>query len=369
MRALLILVLAVHGAIHLLGFAKGTGLAEISALRNPIRPTEGLTWLAAASLLMGSAVAFWAGVQWWQWPALVGIVLSQILIFGVWSDARFGTLANAVLLLPVVLAALDARPSSLRSTYAREADRALMRAEQEAPPVTADDLRHLPQPVRVYLERVGVVGHARVRSLHATFRAKIRGGPDEPWMEGTAEQHETFDPPERLFFMQVRRVGLPVHVFHRYSGDQATMQARLLGLFTIVDASGPKMTRSETVTLLNDAFFLAPAALLDLPIEWEVLDPTRVRATFTNAAHTVSAVVHFDEAGHLVDFESGDRYQMDQDPPRLARWSTPFSDPEEFHGFRLPSGGQALWGEPGQEWSYADFRLRSIRYNVASPVR
>lgn len=369
MRALLVLALGVHGAIHLMGFAKGSGLAEISALRHPIGPMEGLAWLAAAILLVGAAAALWSGAQWWWLPALGGIVLSQFLIVGAWGDARFGTIANVVLLLPVALAALDARPSSLRSTYEREAARAIAAADQESPILTAADLSQLPAPVRVYLERVGAVGRPRVTNVHATFRAKIRGAPDDPWMQGTAEQYETFAPPERLFFMEARRGGLPVQVLHRYGGHGATMDVRLFGLFTILDASGPQMTRSETVTLLNDICFLAPAALVDLPVEWEVLDQTRVRATFAQAGHTVSAVLRFDREGDLVDFESRDRYQMDRRPPRRSRWSTPFFAPEEFDGFRLPSGGEARWGEPGEEWIYGDFRLRSLRYNVGGVER
>jgi hypothetical protein len=369
MRGILIVVLAVHGAIHLIGFAKGSGLAEISQLRNPVGPKEGIAWLVAAILLVGAAATLWAGARWWWWPALGGIVLSQVLIFGAWGDARFGTIANVVLLLPVALAALDARPSSVRSTFEREVARALGRADEDARVVTADDLHRLPAPVRVYLQRVGVVGQARVKNLHATFKAKIRGGPDDAWMDGPAEQYETFDPPERLFFMKARRAGLPVHVFHRYGEGGATMEARIFGLFTVLNASGPQMARSETVTFLNDVFFLAPAALVDLPIGWEVLDPSRVRATFTNAGHTVSAVIRFDEEGDLVDFESSDRYQMERDPPQRSRWSTPFFDPGGFGPIRLPAGGEALWGEPGEEWRYADFRLRSIRYNVAPPAR
>lgn len=136
MRALLIFVLALHGAIHLLGFAKGSGLAEIPEFRNAIGRREAFAWLTAAILLGAAAAALWSGARWWWLPALGGIVLSQILIFTVWSDARFGTLVNLALLLPVVLAAFDARPSSLRSSYERAAEHAPMRVDRKAAIVT-----------------------------------------------------------------------------------------------------------------------------------------------------------------------------------------------------------------------------------------
>jgi hypothetical protein len=128
--------------------------------------------------------------------------------------------------------------------------------------------------------------------------------------------------------------------------------------------SGPLLTQSETVTLLNDVFFMAPAALVDLPVTWETLDERRVRATFANAGDTVSAVAYFNEAGDLVDFDSEDRYQMDRDPPQLARWSTPFFEHRSYGGVRLPSGGEAMWGPEGQAWAYGDFTLRSVEYNM-----
>jgi hypothetical protein len=328
-------------------------------------------WLGAALLLLLAAGTVYLAPRLWWAPALAGVALSQILIVGVWSDAAFGTVANAVLLVPILLAAVDLRPSSLRSIYLREAKESLAkdvlrRGPGIGGPVTRDDLAELPASVRTYLERAGAVGSPRVRSLRAGFRARIRGGPDESWMEGSAEQHELFHPPVRLFFMVARKAGLPVHVLHRYADGEATMEGRLLGLFRIFRISGSKLTRSETVTLLNDIFFLAPAVLADLPVEWEELGRTQVRATYTNAGHTVSAVLRFHGTGDLADFESEDRYQMDRDPPVLARWSTPFYPHREYESARLPSGGEACWGEAGKAWSYADFQLRWIRYNVSA---
>lgn len=368
MRFVLSALLAAHGAIHLLGFLKAYGIAELPELQLRIGPRAGLLWLVAAVLLMLATVSVHVTPRLWWIPALVGVGLSQAMIFGAWGDARFGTIANVILLVPIMLAAADLRPSSLRSTYTREVEAALADVPEESATISPQDLTALPVAVRTHLQRVGVVGTPRVRSFAAKFRARIRGGPEEGWMEGTAEQHEVLDPPTRIFFMTARKGGLPVHVLHRYADGSATMEGRLLGLFPVFEISGPKLTRSETVTLLNDVFFLAPAALLDLPVEWEVLDDRRVRATYTNAGHTVSAVAHFDDEGDLVDFESEDRYQMDRDPPVLERWSTPFYEPRDYNGHRLPSGGEARWGEPGEEWAYGDFELLQIRYGVRTPA-
>jgi hypothetical protein len=359
-------VLALHGVIHVLGFASVTGPGDVPGLDMRIGTGEGLLWLAAGVLLGVAAVAIRVTPRFWWIPALLGVILSQVLVIESWSDARFGTLVNLALLAPIAVSAADVRPSSLRSIYRNRVRWALASAPRDPAPVTVEDLQGLPAPVRTYLERAGVVGRPRIASFGAGFRARIRGGPDEAWMEGTAEQHGLFDPPVRLFFMTARRAGLPVHVLHRYEDGAATMEGRLLGLFTVFELSGPKLTRSETVTLLNDIFFMAPAALVDLPADWELLDDGRVRCAFTHAGYAVSAIVHFDAEGDLADFESEDRYQMERDPPVLARWSTPFYEYRDYRGFRLPSGGEARWGDPGEEWAYGDFELRWIAYNLGS---
>ena len=49
-----------------------------------------------------------------------------------------------------------------------------------------------------------------------------------------------------------------------------------------VDAAGPKMDQSETVTFFNDMCVLAPATLIDRSIHWQTVDEHSVDATFTH---------------------------------------------------------------------------------------
>lgn len=366
---LLVALLVLHGAIHLLGFVRGLGLGDIP-LQKAIGPGEGLLWLLAALLLVGAGAMVLRTSRWWWVPALAGIVLSQALIVGTWNEARWGTAANLLLLIPILLAAVEHRPGSLRSIYEGEVAReAAARPPGDAPALGEAELEAAPPPVRRWLRRIGAVGRPVPRSVHATFRARIRGSHEDPWMEGTAEQHSFLDPPARLFRMTARRGGLPVQVLHRFQGDRATMEGRLLKLVPLFRIEGPEMTRSETVTLLNDLLFLTPAAVVRAGIRWEPLDDHRVRATWTHAAHTVSGVAVFDEAGDLANFVSEDRYQMDRDPPRRSRWSTPLRAYRSFDGVRLPGAGEALWGEGDEAWPYIELEVETVRYDVHREMR
>ena len=247
MRIAFALLIGIHGLIHLLGATKAFGWAEVQALRVPISPLGGVLWLVAAALLVGAAIGFVLGAHWWWWLGLPGIVLSQVMITQSWVNARFGSLANLAIAIPLVLIALDARPSSFRSRFAHDRDVLLARPVRPAAVVTEADLASLPPLMQTYVRRVGAVGRPRIRSMRVLFDAQMRSSPTARWMQATATQYEFFDPPARLFYMNATRSGVPFDVFHRYVDSAATFQVRIASLFSVVDKSGPVLTRAETV--------------------------------------------------------------------------------------------------------------------------
>ena len=96
-------LMILHGLIHLIGFAKGFRLAEMTQLSMPISRPVGLLWLTGAILFSAAAAVLFLGKIWW-WPiAAAGLVLSQILVVMFWKDAKFGTIANVLILAGLVL--------------------------------------------------------------------------------------------------------------------------------------------------------------------------------------------------------------------------------------------------------------------------
>ncbi len=362
MRIALAVVIGLHGVIHLLGPAKAFGWADVSQLRAPISSETGFLWLLAAALLLASAVALALNAAWWWYPGLAGVVLSQGLIVAAWGDAKFGTIANIVILLAVLVAALDTRPSSFRSRFEHDRDVLLAGTTVTAPLVTEADLAPLPPLMQTYLRRMGVVGRPHVRNLRLTFKAQMRSSATSAWMQATATQYESFERPARLFHMKASRAGIPFDILHRYVDGAATFQVRIAGLFPVVDKSGPGITHDETVTLMNDVLVMAPAAVLNLPFTFETLGTASVRATYQNAGFKVSADVTFNNEGDLVGFVSDDRsHDRDEGP---ARWSTPISGYREVDGIRVGALGDANWIDASGEWTYGRFEVTSLAYNV-----
>lgn len=365
MKTAFTILLVIHGLLHAMGFLKAFGLAQLPRLTSPISRPSGLLWLFAGLAMLGAAVALHAWPRGLWVVGAVAVVASQVVIVSSWSDARFGTIANALVLLGVVAGFLASGPRSLRAEFERDAARGLARTTSQEL-VSEQDLASLPSPVQRYLRYAGVVGHPRVQSLRVRFTGRIRSGPTAAWMPLVAEQYSFFDRPTRLFFMQARMSVLPVEALHAYIDEQASMRVKVVSLVPMVDARGPAFTTAETVTLFNDMCVMAPATLIDPAIRWEPVDGAQCRASFTAAGHTVAATLLFDDEGRLVDFFSDDRPSLDSNGTTFTRnrWSTPLSGYRAFGPYRLASRGEARYGTSQDGYAYGEFSMESIEYNV-----
>ena len=227
--------------------------------------------------------------------------------------------------------------------------------------LTEADIAHLPAPVRRYIALTGAIGRPVVTEVTLKFEATLYDAPGATGMTGPVMQYDRFDLPRRLFLMTTRMNGLPVAVLHDFDTDRATMRVRLAGLVNVVDAGGPELTRTETVTILNDLCCLAPSRLIDPRLTWIPVDDTRAKVAFTLGPNTVSAELVFNAAGELEDFASEDRGMLQKDGSlRVVRWTTPLSTYRRFDGWRLASEGNAIWHLPEGPFIYVQIRLTHL---------
>jgi hypothetical protein len=359
LRLVVSVVLGLHGLIHLAGAAKGFGLATLPALTTPIGRGLGVLWLVAGLAVLAAAIALGLGAPSAWAFALGAAALSQLAIASAWTDARWGTLANVLLLGGAFVAAFADGPFGLHARYrARlaEAEAQVAHAPQ-GPPLDAAAIAHLPPPVQRYLQVSGAVGRPRPLGFRATMRGGLRGAADADWMPFDAEQVNLFDPPRRTFFMVARRAGIPAHGLHVYDPDVASMEVRLAALAPIVAQSGPTLTRAETVTVLDDMSIFAPGALVTPAIRWRAIDDTHAEAALTIGAYTVTATLAFDAGGLLVDLWSDDRPALSADGARFEpqRWSTPITGYAPQGPLFLPSRGEARYAPPSGPYTYITF--------------
>lgn len=364
MKWAIVVLMTLHGLVHLMGPAKAFGWAELPQLAQPISRVGGVAWFLAALALLATAMSFAVSLRDWWAIGLVAVVCSQAVIVSSWGDARFGTLPNVVLLLVVVWGFMSQGPPSFRAEY-RAAVATRLVDVPEMPTLTEADLAPLPEPVRRYIRLTGAVGRPRAHHVRAVWAGRIRAGPDDPWMEFTAEQWNFPDEPARFFHMDARRAGLPVDVLHVFRGGEASMRVRMLSMIPLVDARGPELTRAETVTLLNDIALLSPSALAGPGLRWESIDDRSARVRYRLGSIETTAVLHVNDAGELTDFVSDDRLAASRDGSTFeARpWSTPVEAYRDVGGLHLMSRGEARWHTPEGEYAYVEMELLELEVN------
>lgn len=363
MKYFFFVVMMVHGLIHVLGFVKAFGWLEVGQLTQSISRQAGVVWFAAAIMFLVAAILYLFDQEYWWMLGTPAVLVSQTMIFLSWNDAKYGTIATIIVLLPLVISIANALPGSFRDIYESEAREGIKRLTN-MPPVTESDILHLPAPVQRYLRYAGVIGKPIVQNFRATFNGQIHRTMESGWMDFSARQYEFFDQPTRIFFIESSTFGIPFDGLHLYRGKNATMQIKVASLFEVADAKGDTMTKGETVTLFNDMCIMAPATLIESSVRWESIDSSKARGFFTNAGFTISAVLYFNEVGQLIDFSSDDRYlSSDGLTYKNYPWTTPIENYEDFGGRNVATQAELIWHMPEGDYVYGRFNLETIEYN------
>jgi len=359
LRYFFLFLLIIHGLIHLLGFVKGFKLAAIEELNLPVSRVAGALWLVAAILFLGTVTLNILGNNLWHWLGVFALILSQILVFSAWQDAKYATLANLFILVPLLAGIAGSR---FEQSYEQDVRQYLQKSRPDTVEIlTEADIQSLPMPVQEYIRYTGAVGKPRIHHFRVSFEGEMREkGKD--WFPFTSEQYNFIEPAARLFFMKASVKGLPAYGYHAYKNETARMLIKLLSLFPVVDLQNEDLFRTETVTYFNDLCLMAPAALIDERIQWEESDSLSAKATFTNNGTSISARLEFNQEGQLVNFFSDDR--MEVNASKYFTFSTPVREYREFNGYRLPAYGEAVWHYPEGEFVYGKFDFKAVEYNV-----
>ena len=82
----------------------------------------------------------------------------------------------------------------------------------------------------------------------------------------------------------------------------------------------------------------------------------KVEASFTNNGITVSAWLHFNDEGALINFISQDRYSADAG--KQLPWATPLKDYQQINGYNLMRNAEAIYSYPDRGTHLWDFQTR-----------
>jgi hypothetical protein len=152
----------------------------------------------------------------------------------------------------------------------------------------------LPEPARRWLTHALAPGTPLWPSVVLTMRGEIRLG---AWRPFTATQ--VLRPPHGFIWAATARVaGLPVVGYDRYSSGSGEMHWRLGGLFPVMTARGPDVTRSAAGRLAGETA-LAPTTFR--AASWAPgSDADRTVATWRIDQQVESAEFHVGDDGRLL---------------------------------------------------------------------
>jgi hypothetical protein len=362
MKTVIIILLGLHGLIHLIGFTQAFDLANRNPEAIKISKPHGILWFLCTVCFVSAGLLLLQGYKFWWLIIFPSVAISQILILVYWKDARIGTIPN---LLMVLIALTGYAHWNFKENFDADVARYLSNAPIENIQLTEHDLLPLPFPVQQYIRQSGAVDKPKVKNFTVSFDGKIRKSEESRWMPFESEQYNFMDSSARLFFMEATMLGLPVSGYHKYVNGKAFMDIRLLSTFRVQYETGPEMGIAETVTFFNDMCGMAPATLIDKRIEWLETDSLKIKARFTNNNISITAWLYFNEQYELVNFISDDRYALGPDGTlKQHRWSTPMTDYHEIMGHRLATSAETNYHYPNGDLTYGMFRLVRIEDNV-----
>lgn len=362
MRIALIILVGIHGFIHLLGFLKAFGISEFNGMHQSISRVSGFFWgmeflLFAITLVL---IAIRSDL-WWTFGLLASII-SQILIFNHWSDAKFGTIANIIILVASLIAY-----SSYKFKNGIKKERIALFDQSENIQnkiVSTEDIAALPQAVQRWLNYSGVIGKPMVANVHLRQKLELKLKPEqEEWSKGTAEQYFSCQPPAFNWYLSTSiKTFLPVVGRDKFEDGEAEMRIKLFSFIPVATIKNNEKINQAALQRYLAEIVWFPSAAVSNYIQWEALDENTARASMEYMGTKGTGVFYFDEQGQFQKFIAM-RYK-DASDTETTEWVVSASKTEERNGIKIPTECIASWNLNSGQWTWLKLRIKAIAYNV-----
>lgn len=360
-KAIFASVVIIHGLIHLMGFVKAFQLAEINQLTQNIPKPIGLLWLISALLFITAAAVFLLKNDWWWMIAVPAFVLSQLLIIMYWQDAKYGTIANVIILVGVVI---GYGIWSFNTMAKNDLETFVAPVTSEKKVVTKEMLSGLPPIVQKWLKRSYVIGKEIIYSVHLKQIGEMRTAPDGNWMPVEAEQWFKTEKPGFIWIADVKFApGIHLAGRDKYENGKGHMLIKMLSIIPVADAKGTETDQGTMLRYLAEIVWFPSAALNDY-IQWEQIDSTTAKATMTYGGITASGLFKFDANGDVISFEAK-RYYDRKGGASLEDWFIQIepNSYKEFAGVRIPARSAVTWKLKEGDFTWYKLEIADIHYN------
>lgn len=355
-RIVFVIFVLIHGAIHLLGFLKAFNFAKINQLSGSISKQNGFIWLIAGLLFGVSMVFFLLKNERWWLIGSIAIVISQLIIILFWQDAKYGTIANIIILI-ICLAGFGAW--NFDKMVKSELNSFLPSISIDSSVICNDSISHLPDIIQLWLKRSNVVGKPKPTSVHLLQSGRMKIKPEGAWMKVKAEQWFTTKEPGFIWNADVGS-----GAFIQFSGrdklvdSKGSMLIKLFSLVPIVDQGGPEIDQGVMVRYLSEIVWF-PAAALSNYITWDELSPLKAKATLECNNLSVSGIFTFNDKGQPLSFEAKRFFGT---TGTLETWFIEIDENSEyiFNGQAIPTKANVTWKLKELDFTWYEVEIEEL---------
>lgn len=276
--------------------------------------------------------------------------------------AELMVMAAGLILLGLVLVMIAQQRWEVRAlAKARELFSSV--PEEEPGVVQESELEGLPECVKKWLRRSGVIGRTRIHRVKLIQSGRMRTAPDKPWLPFEAVHHVNVDHPGFVWKARVKVApGIQMLGLDRYYQGHGFMNIKLLGIIPLVNAKpGPEMDQSTMLRYLAELIWY-PTAALNSYIHWEEIDQHSARAVMSWQGITAGMGVNFDEAGDLRS-SLGQRYQEIDGHYVLTDWGGEARGCADFHGRRIVNQTDVVWKLPSGDFNWMQVEVTALEFN------
>lgn len=361
MRITYLIIIVLHGLIHLLGFVKGIGLKEVKELSLPISKPLGYAWLTATILFLSYGFLYLLNSKYAWLIGLLAVAVSQIVIIIFWKDAKFGTIPNFVIL--IVSIALFGYYSFQQLVQQETKDLISKAKNGKIIIINESDISELPNPVKNWLRHSGAVGNASISIGKVTQKAEMRLKPDQNnWLPATAIQYTTVINPAFIWSVDLKMNSLlNFQGRDKYEDGKGEMLIKMNSLINVVSERGEKLDEGTLQRYLGEMVWF-PSLALSPYITWEQIDENTAKATMTYKGTSGSGTFYFNSIGDITKF-SALRYKGNEVDAKKHEWEVNTLGYKRFEGIKVPSKITSTWKLDEGDWTWLKLEVTDIKYN------
>jgi len=361
MRIAFLLVVFLHGILHLLGFIKAFGIKEVQELTVSISKPMGLLWFLSALFFLTYGWLYHGDHKYVWLSGLLAVLISQTLIFLFWQDAKWGTLPNILILFASIL---SFGHYHFQNRIDQEtADLLRQNSGIEGELLEEADISGLPGPVQKWLRHSRVIGKPHIYLGKIIQKGEMKLKPDQGhWMSATAKQYTDLTKPAFIWSTQVKMN--PFIYFHgrdRFVNGKGEMLIKVNSLFNAVDAQGKKIDEGAIQRYLGEMVWF-PSLALSPYVTWEAIDDTSAKATIKYMGTQGSGTFYFTSEGDFVKF-SAMRFMGNEADSQRHEWILSVDGYKNFAGIKIPAVVNATWKLDTGDWTWLKLEIMDLRYN------